>query len=84
MHNPSYGPNGYVGLNLTQILENLKESVFNAGALGPEVSTGDHTILGMHLEANAMIPIQPKACSRTTSIGYAVQSATQRANPQRS
>lgn len=54
MHNPSYGPNGYVGLNLTQILENLKESVFNAGALGPEVSTGDHTILGMHLEANAI------------------------------
>ena len=51
---PSFGPNGYVGLSLQEILENLKGSVFNASALGPEVSTGDHTVLGMHLEANAI------------------------------
>ncbi len=53
-HLPSYGPNGLVRLSLPEILENLKESVFNSGALGPLVSTGDHTVLGMHLEANAI------------------------------
>lgn len=53
-HIPSFDASGYVGLSLTQILENLKESVFNAGALGPEVSTGDHTVLGMHLESDAI------------------------------
>lgn len=52
-HVPSYGSSGLVVLSLTQVLENLKENVFNASALGPEVSTGDHTVLGMHLEANA-------------------------------
>ncbi len=51
---PSYDANGYVGLSLDQILENQKESVFNASALGPEVSTGDHTVLGMHLESDAI------------------------------
>ncbi len=51
---PSFGPNGLVVLSLPEILENLKESVFNASALGPEVSTGDHTVLGMHLESNAI------------------------------
>ena len=50
---PTFDANGYVGLSLDEILANLKESVYNASALGPEVSTGDHTVLGMHLEANA-------------------------------
>ncbi len=52
-HIPTFDSNGYQGLTLEQINENLEESVYNAGALGPEVSTGDHTILGMHLKANA-------------------------------
>lgn len=51
---PTFDGNGYQGLTLDQILENLKESVFNAPNLGPTVSTGNHTILGMHLEANAV------------------------------
>jgi hypothetical protein len=51
---PSYGASGLTILTLTEIQENLRESVFNASALGPEVSTGDHTILGMHLDANAI------------------------------
>lgn len=54
MHTASYDGNGLVVLTLTQVLENLKESVFNASELGPEVSTGDHTVLGMHLKANAI------------------------------
>jgi hypothetical protein len=48
---PSYGPDGLVILSQPQILENLRESIYNSGPLGPEVSTGDHTVLGMHLEA---------------------------------
>jgi len=51
---PTFDSDGYSGLTLIQILENLKESVYNSGDLGPEVSTGDHTILGMHLNANAI------------------------------
>ncbi len=51
---PAFDADGYTGLSLDEILANLKESVFNAGALGPTVSTGDHTVLGMHLEANAI------------------------------
>jgi hypothetical protein len=51
---PSYGANGLRILTLDEINANLRESVFNASALGPEVSTGDHTILGMHLDANAI------------------------------
>jgi hypothetical protein len=51
---PAFDADGYTGLSLTEVLENLKENVFNASALGPEVSTGDHTVLGMHLEANAI------------------------------
>jgi uncharacterized phage protein gp47/JayE len=50
---PTFDANGYQGLTLEQILENLRESVYNSGELGPEVSTGSHTILGMHLESNA-------------------------------
>jgi uncharacterized phage protein gp47/JayE len=50
---PTFDASGYQGLTLAQILENLKESVYNASDLGPSVSTGNHTILGMHLEANA-------------------------------
>lgn len=51
---PTFDASGYSGLTQPEVLENLKESVFNSGALGPEVSTGDHTILGMHLEANSI------------------------------
>lgn len=51
---PTFDANGYSGLTQPEVLENLKESVFNSGDLGPEVSTGDHTILGMHLEANSI------------------------------
>ena len=51
---PTFNANGYSGLTQPEILENLKESVFNSGDLGPEASTGDHTILGMHLESNSI------------------------------
>jgi hypothetical protein len=48
---PTFDANGYSGLSQPQILENLKESIYNSSELGPEVSTGDHTVLGMHLES---------------------------------
>jgi uncharacterized phage protein gp47/JayE len=51
---PTFDADGYQGLTLEQILANLKESVYNSSDLGPDVSTGNHTILGMHLEANAI------------------------------
>lgn len=51
---PKFDGAGYQGLTLDEILENLKESVYSAPTLGPTVSTGNHTILGMHLEANAI------------------------------
>jgi uncharacterized phage protein gp47/JayE len=53
-HIPTFDADGLTVLSLTQILENLKESVYNASSLGPTVSTGDHTVLGMHLEAAAI------------------------------
>lgn len=51
---PTFDASGYQGLTLDQILENLRESVSSSPELGPTVSTGNHTILGMHLEANAI------------------------------
>ncbi len=54
MYTPTFDSSGYSGLTLAEILSNLKESVYNASALGPLVSTGDHTVLGMHLESNAI------------------------------
>jgi uncharacterized phage protein gp47/JayE len=51
---PAFDANGYTGLSLDEILENLKESTYNASDLGPTVSTGTHTAYGMHLEANAI------------------------------
>ncbi len=51
---PAFDANGLTVLSQPQVLENLKESIFNASALGPTVSTGDHTVLGMHLEANSI------------------------------
>jgi uncharacterized phage protein gp47/JayE len=55
---PTFDASGLRTLTLEEINENLDESVESSGDLGPEVSTGDHTIAGMILKA-AAIEIEP-------------------------
>lgn len=54
MHVPTFSPSGLNGLTLTQLQENLRESVETSSDLGAEVSTGNDTIAGMILDATAI------------------------------
>lgn len=54
MHIPTFDQNGLNGLTLTQIRENLRESVETSSDLGAAVSTGNDTIAGMILDASAI------------------------------
>lgn len=51
---PTCNQDGLRTLTLDEIQENMRESVAAAADLGPEVSTGAHTILGMDLDATAI------------------------------
>jgi len=53
-HIPTFDASGLTILSQPQCLENLIESVEGSGDLGPDVSTGDHTIVGMILRANSI------------------------------
>ncbi len=51
---PVFDANGIQGLTLDELRENLRTRVEQASDLGPEVSTGAHTITGMVLDATAL------------------------------
>jgi uncharacterized phage protein gp47/JayE len=50
---PTFDASGLRTLTLTEIIENIRESIENASDLGPTVSLGAHTIAGMIVEAVA-------------------------------
>jgi hypothetical protein len=51
---PTFDASGLRTLTLSELRENLRDSVASHSDLGPNVSTGDHTIVGNVLDANAI------------------------------